>query len=97
MVIPITSTVQDRRFGMPIEYAGQTYYLMFTYIRTVSSKRLSRKISRLNFDQFEKVLSGVAIFFRHGLGKNETPSSTDVSLAGDHLVGTDGESRSPRA
>ncbi len=89
--IPLSSIISPGKDGIEISYDGKSNFALFQHVKTLSTKRFTRQISRLDKDQTRLIMIAYAKFL--GFKQNETPSGTDGSLAGDHLVGTDGESR----
>ncbi len=56
LVIPMTKAGEDTKFYYKLPYDDAISYLALTQIRTVSSKRLSRNIRRLDPDEFIRVI-----------------------------------------
>lgn len=54
-VLPITSHAGTDRFHYPIKYVQQDRWVILSQIRTVSSKRLLRKIQVLSEDDFANI------------------------------------------
>lgn len=66
-ILPITSRAKDDRFHQKFIFDGKTFWVMLTQIRTISGKRLLRKIGTLPKLDFESIQSRIVSFVR----KNE--------------------------
>jgi len=54
--IPITSSNKiNKRYYFPIEHKNNKYFLILSQIRLFSTKRLSRKIFKINSQKFIKI------------------------------------------
>jgi len=53
--LPITSQYKTGEYYYNFEYAGKKYSVILSQLRTISSKRLSRKIRRLPEGDFNKI------------------------------------------
>ena len=58
-VIPLTSKSKMSPYHVPISYSGRIGTAVVSQAKTISTKRLSRKLSRLDPVQFKKVLQAV--------------------------------------
>jgi mRNA interferase MazF len=56
-VAPLTTKNHDNRYSVRTEYQKRIYYVVLSQVRTISTKRFSRKIRRLSCDEFETILS----------------------------------------
>lgn len=54
-VLPTTTTIGDTRFYYQFSYGSRLYAVMLTQIRTISTKRLIRKIGTMSVDDFETI------------------------------------------
>lgn len=54
-VLPLTSTVKEHKYYFRTMYENREYCIILSQIRTISSKRLLRKIRTLPVDEFEGV------------------------------------------
>lgn len=54
-VIPLTSTVKDDKNHISISYLDRTGSAILSQMKTISTRRLSRKMCRLDKEQFEKI------------------------------------------
>ncbi|MEY2664470.1 MAG: hypothetical protein RIT04_278 [Candidatus Parcubacteria bacterium] len=71
-VIPFTSKIIDSEYRISTQSTGDTSQLILSQIRTISSKRLLRKISRLKVLTFYRVVAKLS-FILLGVIQNETP------------------------
>jgi mRNA interferase MazF len=70
-VLPITSRSGDGRFYYPIRYEKQAQSVIVSQIRTVSTKRLLRKIRVLPDAEFVEIINKIDAFLKQET--NETP------------------------
>ncbi len=56
LVMPMTKSGSDAKFYYKLPYGDNVSYLVLTQSRTVSSKRLSRNIRRLDLDEFNNII-----------------------------------------
>jgi len=76
-VLPITSSVKKSKFYYNFIFNNIEQSIMVTQIRTISSKRLRRKIGTISDSDFERILAMLVI-----LVKNETPPVKAGNLGG---------------
>ena len=76
-VLPITSSVKKSKFYYNFIFNNIEQSIMVTQIRTISSKRLRRKIGTISDSDFERILAILII-----LVKNETPPVKAGNLGG---------------
>ncbi|MBI2097702.1 MAG: type II toxin-antitoxin system PemK/MazF family toxin [Candidatus Vogelbacteria bacterium] len=69
-IVPITSTVGDKRFYHPIKYGPYRRWLILSQLKTISSKRLLRKVDFLPLRDFLQVSEAITSFLYR---KSETP------------------------
>ncbi|HEY4476399.1 MAG TPA: type II toxin-antitoxin system PemK/MazF family toxin [Candidatus Paceibacterota bacterium] len=69
-VLPITSRSNKSRFYYPLEYEGQKQWIILSQIRTISTKRLLRKIRVLSEEEFGPIVNLIIGFLKKA---NETP------------------------
>jgi mRNA interferase MazF len=74
-VIPVTSQEKDTIFYEPFSYRDDSYYAAITQLRTVSTKRLLRKIGMVPKPNFLRIQEKVAQFAL----TDETPHKGGVS------------------
>lgn len=55
-IAPLTSKVKDDKNHIQIKYNERVGSVIFSQIKTISSKRLSRKLCRLDKKQFKNVI-----------------------------------------
>jgi mRNA-degrading endonuclease toxin of MazEF toxin-antitoxin module len=55
-VLPLTSGQKLGKYYFPIDFKNGTSYAAFTHAKTISTKRLSRKVGRVDSVQFNKVV-----------------------------------------
>jgi mRNA-degrading endonuclease toxin of MazEF toxin-antitoxin module len=55
LVIPTSSVLKDNQFYYQIEYKNQRYSALLSHIRTIDTKRLKNKITRLDSTDFENL------------------------------------------
>lgn len=55
-VVPLTTKQKDGKFYAPVTLRDITSYATFTHVRTVSTKRLSRKVGRISKDGFKEII-----------------------------------------
>jgi mRNA interferase MazF len=55
-VVPLTSKLKEGKYYFELDFNGIKSYASFSQVKTISTKRLSRKISRLDIGQFERLL-----------------------------------------
>lgn len=68
-ILPTTRQVKDEKFHEKFSFDGATYFVAITQIRTVSTKRLLRKIGMVSQEDFDRVKARVIGF----LQTNEDP------------------------
>ncbi len=68
-VIPITKQAKDERFYQKFSFNGETNFMALTQLRTMSTKRLLRKIGMLAKQDFVHVQARIVEF----VGANENP------------------------
>lgn len=77
VVVPLTSVPKDDPFHFHITYEGKDGWIILSHARTISSKRLQRKLWRLDLQTFKKLNR---IFFDLLRGqKNRNPARSGVS------------------
>ena len=69
-VLPITSTKKEDRFHFKIRYGSEDRFIILSQLRTVSTKRLLRKIDVVNIEDFNKVQNLISKFCTQ---KSENP------------------------
>ncbi len=74
-VLPMTSKVKESPFHHSFEMGNKKRSVMLTQLKTISTKRLSRKIGMMRMDAFLEVKIKTAMH----LLKNETPSFDEES------------------
>ena len=62
LVIPLTSRNKINKYYHKTKYRGETYSIILSQLRTISSKRLSRKIRRFPEAEFEEVKTKIKDF-----------------------------------
>ena len=62
-VIPLTSRKHEGRYYVPVTHKNITSYASITHTKTVSTKRISRKIGRIDQTQFNKIIE----FYKNSL------------------------------
>ncbi len=67
-IVPITSKVKNDRFHTPIEYQGMFGWAILSHAKTISSKRLQRKLYKINMFQHEWVMSRLEGINRKRIG-----------------------------
>ena len=58
-VAPLTSKEKSDQHHFSISYHNRTGSVILSQIKTISTKRLSRKLTRLDKDQFEKLINKI--------------------------------------
>ena len=58
-IAPLTSKEKSDDHHFLISYHNRTGSVILSQIKTISSKRLSRKLTRLDKDQFEKLINKI--------------------------------------
>jgi len=58
-VVPLTSKYKNDKNHIQIKYNDRVGSIIISQIKTISSKRLSRKLCRLDKKQFEDVVLGI--------------------------------------
>ncbi len=76
-ILPITSSVKKSKFYYNFIFNKIEQFVMLTQIKTISSKRLRRKIGTISDSDFEKILTEFI-----SLVKNETPPVKAGNLGG---------------
>ncbi len=56
-VVPLTTKQKFDKYHSKIVFKNIESYATFTHIKTISTKRLSRKMGRISKSQFEKIIS----------------------------------------
>lgn len=74
-ILPTTQQVKDERFYEKFSFGSDTFYIVLTQIRTVSTKRFLRKIGMLSQADFDKIKIRVIDFVQ----KNEDSPSSESS------------------
>jgi mRNA-degrading endonuclease toxin of MazEF toxin-antitoxin module len=72
-IIPLTSKITDHDYRITALVAGQTSQLLISQVRTVSSKRLLRRIGRIRISVFQKAVIETARFLLSAEADGETP------------------------
>ncbi|MEK7501790.1 MAG: type II toxin-antitoxin system PemK/MazF family toxin [Patescibacteria group bacterium] len=72
LIAPLTSRVGTHKFLIRFDYLGQGKSINIFQLRTLSSKRFSRKMTDISDFDFERVLSAIR---NHVFTKTETPTS----------------------
>lgn len=73
--LPTTSQGKDERFYEKFSYGGKEYFVVLTQIRTISTKRLLRKIGMMAIGDFEKIQQKLIDFIHN----NENPLGSGSS------------------
>lgn len=68
-ILPITSRARNEQFYEKFLFGEREYFVAITQIRTVSTKRLLRKIGMIPIGDFEQIKQKLALFI------NENPQS----------------------
>jgi mRNA-degrading endonuclease toxin of MazEF toxin-antitoxin module len=68
--LPITSTIKDLPFYYKIKFNNESRSVLVTQIKTISSKRLLRKVEKMNDKDFNEIVNRVISFL-----KSETPTN----------------------
>ncbi|HUC89104.1 MAG TPA: type II toxin-antitoxin system PemK/MazF family toxin [Candidatus Paceibacterota bacterium] len=55
-VVPLTTKEKDGNYYASVTLRDTTSYAVFTHVRTISTKRLSRKVGRISKDQFKEII-----------------------------------------
>ncbi|MFA7308725.1 MAG: type II toxin-antitoxin system PemK/MazF family toxin [Patescibacteria group bacterium] len=55
MVVPLTSKVKEDKFHYIFEHDGKQFAVILSQLRLISTKRLTRKIRKINEDLFEDI------------------------------------------
>ncbi|HEX8993883.1 MAG TPA: type II toxin-antitoxin system PemK/MazF family toxin, partial [Candidatus Paceibacterota bacterium] len=58
-IAPLTSIQKDDHYHVPIAYHRHRSSVVLSQIRTVSTKRFSRKLARLDALQFSKIINRI--------------------------------------
>ncbi|MFC1720797.1 type II toxin-antitoxin system PemK/MazF family toxin [Patescibacteria group bacterium] len=61
-ILPLTSKNKTGKYYYQFEYNGEKYSIILSQIRTISSKRLLRKVRTFSEEEFEKVRNLVKEF-----------------------------------
>lgn len=69
--LPITSTTKDLPFYYQIKFNEEYRSVLVTQIKTISSKRLLRKVQMINDKDFNEIIERVISFL-----KSETPATS---------------------
>ena len=59
LVIPITSQPKDDKYHFHLKYNNQSGWLILSHARTISSKRLQRKLHRVSTKKNEEILEAL--------------------------------------
>ncbi len=54
-VVPLTSQIKTGKYFTPVTFGEVTSHASFSQVKTISTKRLSRKIGRISQEEFDKV------------------------------------------
>jgi len=57
LVIPMTKAGKDSKFYHKVSYITDVSYLVLSQVRTLSSKRLTRNIRRLDTNEFTEIMN----------------------------------------
>lgn len=80
-ILPVTSTVKQSPYLYYFKSGNNDRSIMLSQIRTVSTKRLKRKIETLNEADFNRILKLTQAFF-----KSETPTNVGESRRPKPLI-----------
>ncbi len=58
-IVPLTSKIKADPQHVPIKYEGRIGTLRLSHLKTISTKRLSRKLCTLDEIQFSKVITAI--------------------------------------
>ena len=61
-VLPMTTSQREGKFHFPIEYNGQRSAVVLSQLRTISARRLLRKVRTLPYDEFHAIRESVRRF-----------------------------------
>ena len=85
-VVPLTSKIKSTEFYRKIVYESGTSWACITQIRTISTKRLLRRVGVVNEADFEEVLSGIRSYITigpHIAVRSSEPEGTNTSSIND--------------
>jgi mRNA interferase MazF len=68
-VLPTTQQAKDEKFHEKFSFGDETFFVAFTQIRTVSTKRFLRKIGTMSQEDFDRVKVRII----ECIQKNENP------------------------
>jgi mRNA interferase MazF len=72
LVAPLTSNLVKNEFNIMTDSTGETSQILLSQIRSISSKRLLRRIGRIKNETFNKVIVKISLIFLQTI-QNETP------------------------
>ena len=55
-IVPLTTKPKIGKYYAPVSYKEVTSQAVFTHAKTISTKRLSRKVGRIDRDQFDRII-----------------------------------------
>jgi mRNA-degrading endonuclease toxin of MazEF toxin-antitoxin module len=55
-ILPLTSKVKEGKYFVPVTYGEVTSYGSLSQVKTISSKRLSRKVGKITSEEFKKIM-----------------------------------------
>jgi mRNA interferase MazF len=64
LVVPLTSRPKPNPYQMPFRHAGKLYAAVFSQLRMVSTKRLLRKMYRMDSEIFQDIKDVVLVMIR---------------------------------
>jgi mRNA interferase MazF len=64
LVVPLTSRPKPNPYHMPFHHAGKLYAAVFSQLRMVSTKRLLRKMYRMDSEVFQDIKDVVLVMIR---------------------------------
>ena len=67
-IVPLTSKIKNDRFHTKLEYQGRLGWAILSHSKTISAKRLQRKLYKINMFQHEWVLSRLEGINRKRIG-----------------------------
>jgi mRNA interferase MazF len=78
LVAPITSVPKDDPYHVAIEYKGKRGWVILSHARTISPKRLQRKLYRIDKNIYAAVLSALGRLVTEGPGTKSAPVSRSL-------------------
>ncbi len=66
-VLPLTSKIKITPYHFPVSYKGKQSTVILSQLRTISSKRLLRKVGKISDKDFKDVRERVAAFIKNDL------------------------------